>query len=229
MRHPSLASNSILKALSSADAALIAPYLQAVSLPVRTSLEQRSERIENVYFIETGVASVVSGIPAEVELAIIGSEGMTGISLVLAGDQDAHFESYMQIAGTAQRIAAANLRDCIDQSVPLHRVLLRYSHMFLIQAAENSFANVRGSMEQRLARWLLMVNDRLTGDEVPLTHEFMGIMLGVQRSGMTIAVQELERTGAIGQRRGRIDILDRSILEKLAKEIYFNPELATAV
>lgn len=74
-----------------------------------------------------------------------------------------------------------------------------------------------------------MVNDRLAGDEVPLTHEFMGIMLGVQRSGMTIAVQELERSGAIGQRRGRIDILDRSLLEKLAKAIYSDPELAPAV
>lgn len=135
MRHPSLTANNILKSLSSADAALIVPHLQAVVLPVRTSLEQRSERIENVYFIETGIASVVSDIPSEVELAIIGSEGMTGISLVLAGDHNAHFESYMQIAGTAQRIAAANLRDCIDQSVPLHRALLRYSHMFLIQSA----------------------------------------------------------------------------------------------
>lgn len=216
-------SNEVLKALSPADFMLLKPHLSPVDLPVRTSLEHRHKAIESVYFIETGVASVVSGTPHEVELAIIGKEGMTGVSLVLASEEEAPFESYMQVAGSGLRIASADLRHAIDQSVPLHRVLLRCAHSFLKQATENSLGNVLGSMEQRLARWLLMVNDRLEGNEIPLTHEFMGIMLGVHRSGMTLAVQELERMGAIGQRRARIDILDRSILEEMTEEIYANP------
>lgn len=220
--------NSILKALSSADFILLEPHLLAVDLPVRMSLERTHEPIESVYFIETGVASVVSAAPLEVELAIIGREGMTGISLVLASDDDMPFDSYMQVAGSGQRIAADDLRHAIAQSVPLHRVLLRYAHGFLKQSTQNTLANVHGTMEQRLSRWLLMVDDRLDGSVIPLTHEFLGIMLGVHRSGMTLAVQELERTGAIGQRRGRIDILDRSLLEDLAREIYVVPDRAGA-
>lgn len=223
MRSSNSEANAVLKALSPSDFGLLEPHLSLVDLPVRSPLEHRQKPIESVFFIQTGVASVVSAAPLEVELAIIGNEGMTGISLVLASQDDTQFESYMQVAGSGQRIAASDLRDAIDQSVPLHRVLLRYAHAFLKQTTENSLANVRASMEQRLARWLLMVNDRLNGNVIPLTHEFMGVMLGVHRSGMTLVVQELGRIGAIGQRRGRVDILDRSILEKMAIEISVRP------
>ena len=116
--------------------------------------------------------------------------------------------------------AARDLREAIDKSVTLHRSMLRYAHAFLDQATRTAVANGRSKIEERLARWLLMADDRLDGDELPLTHEFLAMMLGVRRPGVTVAVQELERDGMISRRRGRIVITDRKALEKLSNGTY---------
>src|SRR5207249_161443 len=112
----------------------------------------------------------------------------------------------------------------IDSSVALHRMLLRYAHRFLIQTTQTALANGRSKIEERLARWLLMANDRVDGEKLTLTHEFLATMLGTARPGVTIAIQELERAGLIAHKRGVISILDRDALEKHSNGSYMPPE-----
>lgn len=119
---------------------------------------------------------------------------------------------------------ADDLRKAIDKSVSLHRSMLRYAHAFLEQATRTAVANGRSKIEERLARWLLMADDRLDGPELPLTHEFLAMMLGVRRPGVTIAVQELEREGMIVRRRGRIVITDRQALENMSNGTYVSAD-----
>jgi len=214
--------NRILSHLAPADFSLLQPHLQAVELPLRRELETRDKRIGYVYFIESGFASVVANGSTKpgIEIGIIGREGMTGSSVVLASNDRAAHDTYIQLAGNGQRLRVANLREAIMQSVDLHHVLLRYVRSFLLQTASTALANGRSKIEERLARWLLMAQDRLDGDQVPLTHEFLSVMLGVRRPGVTIALQALERDGLIAHRRGVITILYRKGLEAHSNGIY---------
>ena len=213
--------NCILSRLEAADYRLLEPDLEAVDLPLRKVLERRQRRVDTIYFPESGFASVVangSGKKA-IEVGIIGREGMTGLAVVLGNDRP-HHETYIQIAGDGQRLTASALRKALDQSSSLHRSLLRYAHSFLNQTARTALANGRSTIEERLARWLLMANDRLDGDELPLTHEFLAIMLGVTRPGVTVTVQEFERQGLIARKRGSIVILDREALKQHSNGAY---------
>jgi len=214
-------SNRILSRLPRADFALLEPHLEAVDLPLRRPLEASKKRIDQVYFIESGFASVVANgsNKASIEVGIIGREGMTGLAVVLGHDR-AHHETYMQAAGNGLRISAANLRQVDGQSPALHRSMLRYAHAFLLQATTTALANGRSKIEERLARWLLMATDRLDGDELSLTHEFLGLMLGTHRPGVTVALQALEKAGFIVLHRGKITILDRKALEKCSNGTY---------
>src|SRR5204862_7882849 len=182
-----------------------------VDLPVRKQLEPRNKRVQYVYFMESGFASVVANgsTKPSIEVGIIGREGMTGISVVLGSNDRATHETYIQVAGKGQRMSAPNLRDVIAQSAGLHHVLLRYAHAFLMQTTSTALANGRSKIEERLARWLLMADDSLDDKELPLTHEFLGLMLGTHRPGVTIAVQALEKAGLITTRRSHITIVDR--------------------
>jgi CRP-like cAMP-binding protein len=117
-------------------------------------------------------------------------------------------------------LKASILRRALDQRGSLHRSLLLYVNSFLDQAATTALANGRSTIEERLARWLLMADDRVDGDELPLTHEFLAMMLGVMRPGVTVAVQLLERKGLIARKRGAVVLLNREALEKLASGTY---------
>ena len=217
--------NRILSRLSPDDYELLAPNLQAIDLPVRKPIEARKRRIENVYFIESGFASVVangSNKPS-IEVGIIGREGMTGLAIVL-GDDRAQHETYIQVAGRGLRISAANLRKADERAPTLHRAMLRYANSFLQQTTTTALANGRSKMEERLARWLLMANDRIDGNEVPLTHEFLGLMLGTYRPGVTKAIKALGQAGLVAARRGGISILDRKGLEKRSNGTYVPAE-----
>ena len=212
--------NLILSRLSSADLRLLEPHLEPVELPLRKVLEQRGKVIKTIYFPESGFASVVAnGDERPIEVGLIGREGMTGIAVVLGHDRNSN-EVYMQAPGQGHCIRANDLRTAINKSVTLHRSFLRYAHAFLEQATRTAVANGRSKIEERLARWLLMADDRLDGPELPLTHEFLAMMLGVRRPGVTIAVQELEREGVITRKRGRIFITDRKALKKLSNGTY---------
>jgi CRP-like cAMP-binding protein len=209
-----MSNNKLLARLSRADARLLEDHLEAVELPVRTQLQAPNKKVDHVYFLDSGVASIVANGAHAIEVGMIGREGMSGSSVLLGnGDRFPH-EIYMQIAGRGQRLSAARLRGAIAASTSLHQVLLRYVHHFLTQTTQTALANGRSKIEERLARWLLMAHDRLDGDDVPLTHEFLAVMLGVRRSGVTTALQELERKGLIAHRRSVITILDREGLEE---------------
>jgi CRP-like cAMP-binding protein len=220
-----LMDNRILSRLSRADFGLLEPHLEPVDLPVRKQLEARKKRIDQVYFIESGFASVVANgsHKPSIEVGIIGREGMTGLAVVL-GDDRAQHETYIQVAGKGLRIKAANVRDAADKSVTLHRAMLQYANAFLKQTTSTALANGRSKIEERLARWLLMAHDRIDGDVLPLTHEFLGLMLGTQRPGVTIAVDALRDDGLVATRRGSITILNRKVLEKRSNGTYVPPE-----
>lgn len=220
-----ISSNRILSRLSGEDYELIRPYLEAVDLPLRKSLETRNKKIEHVYFFESGFASVVANgsSNSSIEVGIIGREGMSGLAVIMETDRSPH-DTYMQNAGNGQRITAANLHKVQAGSATIRRAFLHYGHAFVIQTAYTALANGRSKMEDRLARWLLMAHDRLDGDEVRLTHEFLSLMLGVRRPGVTVALNLLEKDGLIRSARGVISIIDRKGLEENSNGAYGVPE-----
>jgi len=218
-------SNRILSRLSRQEFALLEPHLEAVDLPVRKTLEARRKRIDQVYFIESGFASVVANgtNKPSIEVGIIGREGMTGLAIVMGHDRAQH-DTYMQVAGHGLRISAAKLREADERSMILHRAMLRYAHAFLLQTTTTALANGRSKIEERAARWLLMADDRIDGDDLPLTHEFLSLMLGTHRPGVTIALQALEKAGLITTRRSHITIIDRKGLEKSSNGTYIRSD-----
>ena len=222
-RKTDVSSNKLLARLSRADLRLLEPCLKAVELPVRMELQGRNKRVTQVYFLDSGVASIVANGEQAIEVGMIGREGMTGVTVPL-GDRDRFpHEINMQIAGRGRRVSAACLREAIAESATLHQVLLRSAHAFLTQTTQTALANGRSKIEERLARWLLMAQDRIDGDELALTHEFLAVMLGVRRSGVTAALQELERRGLIVHRYSRITIMDREGLEESSNGSYTRP------
>jgi CRP-like cAMP-binding protein len=148
---------------------------------------------------------------------------MTGLPIVLGHDRSPN-ETFMQVAGNGIRIAADKLREAIAQSRSLERGLLGFVYAFMNQTAGSALANGTATVEERLARWLLMANDRLRGDEVPLTHEFLSLMLGVRRAGVTVALNYLEQRAIIRLARKQIVITDRKGLEAAANGSYHKPE-----
>ena len=220
----SAAKNRILSRLSAADMALLKPDLGAVELPLRYVLEEANKPIQHSYFIEYGLASIVAANGHKrLEVGLIGCEGMTGLPIVLGNDRSPH-ETFMQVAGNGVRIPAQKLREAIAQSRSLELALLAFAHRFLNQTASTALSNGTATLEERLARWLLMANDRLRGDEVPLTHEFLSLMLGVRRAGVTVALHYLEQRALIRLARKQIVITDRKGLEAAANGTYHTPE-----
>jgi CRP-like cAMP-binding protein len=216
--------NQLLAALSRADRKLLSPDLEAVELDLRASLEEPGKPIRHVYFPESGIISVVvkSG-EHRIEAGLIGREGMSGTAVALA-DHRSPNEAYVQMQGAAQRIGARPFRLALNQSVSLRELVQRFAHVFLIQVAQTAFANGTATIEQRLARWLLMAHDRQDEGELDLTHEFISVMLGVRRSGVTDALHQLESKRLIRANRGSIRIVSRKGLTELAGSIYGIPE-----
>ncbi len=216
--------NRILARLSRADFGLLEPNLEAIELPVRKQLHPRNKRIDHVYFLEGGIASIVADGAHALEIGIIGREGVTGAPIVMGTTERPRHETFIQVAGSAQRLSATHLREAIRVSVTLHQSLLHYAHQFMIQMADTALSNGRHKIEERLARWLLLADDRLDHHEIPLTHEFLGVMLGTARPGVTIALQELERRGWITHRRGAVTIIDRKGLVRSSNGAYLTPD-----
>ncbi len=175
--------------------------------------------------MEAGIASVVAVQSDEtrVEVGLIGNEGMSGTAVVLGGDQSPH-STYLQVAGAGQRMPAKELRKAMDASGSLRSMLLKYIQVFMVQTAHTAIANARAHIDRRLARWILMAHDR-TGDKtIPLTHEFLSLMLGVRRAGVTEALQSLVRQKLIGTGRNQIVVRNRKGLERTAGNSYGVPE-----
>lgn len=215
--------NSILAAFPEAELTRLRPHLVPVPLPVRQVLHKPEGRIEFVYFPMSGIASSVAGEPeSRIEVGLIGRDGMTGLSAVLGVDRSPH-ECFMQIAGDALRVPATELMQAFDAEPGVRKPILLYAAKFMHQIAQTALANGRHTIEERLARWLLMCQDRLDGDEIRLTHEFLSKMLGVTRPGVTIALNTLEAATVIRTHRGSITVLDRATLEEIAGAAYSRP------
>lgn len=216
----SIIRNRLLASLSLDDFALVQPHLEAVPLEVRHHLFKADQKISHVTFPESGVASIVADTgEGRFEVGMVGSEGLVGVPIVLSVDRSPH-TCLVQATGEAFRIGAGELQDAMDHSSTLRALLLRFVHTFIVQVSQTAYANAGYSLEERLARWLLMTHDRLERDDMPITHEFMGVMLGTRRPGVTLAVQMLEGVGAIRATRGHITLRDREKLEQLAGQSY---------
>ena len=218
---PGSIANHLLSRLSSDDFQLLQPNLKRVDLPLRKNLEQPNRPIDQIYFLESGFASVVADGSGDrsIEVGLIGREGMTGLPVLMGTDRSPH-ETFVQNAGEGLRISAGSLRKAMEQSRTLHRTFLLYAHAFVLQVTNTAMANGRSKIEQRLARWLLMAQDRIGEDVVSLTHELLSLMLGVRRPGVTVALKILEEAGVLRSRRGVISIIDRKGLERLADRTY---------
>jgi CRP-like cAMP-binding protein len=218
--------NLLLRAMTPSDRALLQPHLTCVDIAREQVLVAQDQPIEYAYFLNGGIASVVStssGCEAT-EVGIFGRDGLSGIDLLLGSDRSPN-DTFIQVDGTsAFRIGVDDLRRTVSQSRPLQTLLLRYAQTFMVQLADCAVSNARNHLEARLARWLLMCHDRTDGDEVLLTHSFMSLMIASQRTGVTLALHILEGEGVIRSQRGRVTILDREKLVGAAGMIYGRSE-----
>jgi CRP-like cAMP-binding protein len=218
--------NRLLGSLSRADLALLQPMLVPVKLRFRQRLQSANRAVKAAYFPDSGIASVVAianGSRSQAEVAVIGCEGVVGLPIVL-GTGRSPCEVFIQVEGHGHCIPSGDLTSAMEQSEPLREALLRYAHVFMVQASWTALANAHGKIEERLARWLLMAQDRIASDELLLTHEFLALMLAVRRAGVTVALQHFETKGLITTARGCLVIKDRDGLEEGANGLYGAPE-----
>jgi CRP-like cAMP-binding protein len=175
--------------------------------------------------MEAGIASVVAVQPDETlaEVGLIGREGMTGIAVVMGGDQSPH-STYIQVAGEGQGISANELRKAMDASITMRNLFLKFAQVFMVQTAHTAITNARAHLDQRLARWILMAHDRIGTKTLTQTHEFLSLMLGVRRAGVTEALQSLKRQKLIDTGRNQIVLRDRKGVERVARGSYGVPE-----
>jgi len=216
-QHP----NRLLSLLTHADFERLRPHLEPVELEYRKSLYEADAEIDFVWFIETGVGSLVNtmvnGDAAEV--GTIGNEGIVGLPLLL-GDDRSPTAVYVQVPGAGLCMKAALFTKELAQSASMRGVMLHYAHAFFNQVAQSAACNQFHTLRQRCCRWLLMTHDRMNADKFLLTQEFLAMMLGVQRSGVSAAASGLQRANLIHYSRGTVTILDRAGLERQSCECY---------
>src|SRR5579864_3898848 len=213
--------NRLLGLLLPRDYARLRPHLERIPLAYRQSLYRANKPIGFVYFIETGVGSLVNTMANgdAAEVGTIGNEGVVGLPLVLDDDR-APTSVYVQVPGAGLRMKAALFSKELARSASMRTVMLRYSHAFFNQVAQSAACNQFHSIKQRCCRWMLMTHDRMQSDEFLLTQEFLAMMLGVQRTGVTAAAGALQRAGLIRYKRGNVTIVDRRCLIKRSCECY---------
>ena len=213
--------NRLLSLLSDDDYERLRPHLLLCAFEYRKSLYEASRPIEQVYFPVEGVASLVitADDGSSAEVGTIGSEGLVGLPVCL-GDRDAPSAVYVQVPGKALRIDAGTFRGELGRSPTLHTITLRYAHAFFNQVAQSAACAHLHRVEQRCCRWLLMTRDRMPSDDFLLTHEFLGMMLGVRRTTVTEVMGSLQKAGLIRYRRGHVTVLDAGALRQRACECY---------
>jgi CRP-like cAMP-binding protein len=207
------------------DFARLQPHLQPLQLNLKAVIVEPNAPIEHVHFIESGLASVVAVTSdgERAEVGHIGREGMSPLSVIHGVDRSPNL-TFLQAPGIAMRMPAEALREALDATPSLRALLLRYAQAFLVQVEHTALANGRYTIQERLARWLLMCHDRLDTDDLPMTHEFLALMLGVRRPGVTEAIHLLEGAQIVRGRRGHVQVLDRAGLEEIAGGCYGVPE-----
>ena len=213
--------NRLLRLLPRSDFDALHPHLEAITLEYRQPLFEANRPLRSVYFPVTGVASLVNTMAdgSAAEVGTIGNEGIVGLPIIL-GDELTPMSAYVQVPGSGLHLRAEILRSALQRSAGMRTVILHYTHAFFNQVAQSAACNHFHSLEQRCCRWLLMTHDRVQSDRFLLTQEFLGMMLGVQRTGVNLAARKLKLDGLIDYRRGKVTILNRRELERHSCECY---------
>ena len=218
-RSPS--ANRFLSSLPEVEYQRLEPYLTPVKLTLGQVLYETFDKIETVYLPQTALISLVSILKngATTEIGTVGRTGVVGLSVCLGSGGSRH-RVIVQVAGEALKISAQIFKQEFDRGGKLQKSILRYTEARLNETAQLVVCNTHHKIEQRLARWLLTVQDLIQSNEMFLTQEFLGDMLGVQRSGVTIAAGILQQAGLISYSRGKIQIKNRQNLKQVACECY---------
>lgn len=213
--------NRLLDSMSHDSQDLLSKHMERVELKARARLEEGDRHVPYVYFVLSGLVSLVYRAHGadQVDVGIIGYEGCTGCGTILGCDRTPQATT-VQCRGEALRISVEDLRDCMEADKPMHRNLLRFVHTAIMQRDETAYSASRANLHQRVARWLLMADDRMRGENLPITHEMMAIMLGVRRAGVSMVMQDLHARELIDYSRRNVHITDRKELEKLTAQFY---------
>jgi CRP-like cAMP-binding protein len=214
--------NAILATLSITELELVRPHLSRVTLVSGQVLHERDSPIADVFFIEDGVVSLAANTndDGRVEVGLLGREGFVGSSAILNVEPWSVHRAFTQVPGDAYRMSSAALRAAVEQSLSLRHRCLRHVEMLMVQTSQVAACNARHNLPERLARWLLMVRDRIDSDSLPMTQEFLSVMLGVRRSGVSVAASTLQAGGLIRVVRGHVIILDHDGLAAAACDCY---------
>ena len=218
---PSPTQNHLLAALPPAEFERLAAHLELVPMDLGEALYESGGRLEHVYFPTTSIVSLLYVLEngASAEIAVVGNEGLLGISLFMGGETTPS-RAVVQSAGHGYRLKARLIKEEFSRAGPVLRLLLRYTQALITQMAQTAVCNRHHTVEQQLCRWLLLSLDRLPTASVSMTQELIANMLGVRREGVTEAAGNLQRAGLIRYSRGRIDVLDRPGLERTVCECY---------
>jgi CRP-like cAMP-binding protein len=219
--HPDPRANGLLAALSDAEWQRWRGALEPVDMPLGQVLCESGDTLSHAYFPTTAIVShlYVMENGASAEIAIVGNEGIVGVSLFMGG-QSTLSRAVVQSAGQGFRLKSQALKDEFDRAGPVLRLLLRYTQALLTQMAQTAVCNRHHSLDQQLCRWLLLSLDRLQGDDLVMTQELIANMLGVRREGVTEAAVKLQKDGLIRYARGHIRVLDRPGLEARSCECH---------
>ncbi|MCL5975811.1 MAG: Crp/Fnr family transcriptional regulator [Gammaproteobacteria bacterium] len=213
--------NNLLAALPEEERARVFPDLELVQMPLGDALYSPDKQIKHVYFPTTAIVSLLhvmeSG--ASAEIAVVGKEGIVGVSLFMGGETTPSW-AVVQSAGYAYRLTGQRLKAEFFRAKTLQRLLLRYTQALMTQMAQTAVCNRHHTVDQQLCRWLLLSLDRLPSNELTMTQELIANMLGVRREGVTEAAGHLQRDGLIRYVRGKITVLDRNGLENRVCECY---------
>ena len=213
--------NQLLAALPDAELKRWLPALELIEMPLGHVLYESGATEKNVYFPISAIVSLLyvmeNGDSAEI--AVVGNEGMVGISLFMGGNSTPS-RAVVQSAGKGFRLKAQTMKDEFEHFGPVARLLLRYAQALITQMSQTAVCNRHHSLDQQLCRWLLLSLDRLPGAELVMTQELIANMLGVRREGVTEGALKLQKAGLISYARGRIRVLDRIGLEKRVCECY---------
>lgn len=213
--------NHLLDALPVEEYERLLPNLELVQMPLGQVLYESGQKLKHVYFPTTSIISLLYVMEngASAEIAVVGNEGILGISLFMGGETTPS-RAIVQSAGYGYQLKAAHLKAEFNRSGPMMRLLLRYTQALITQMSQTAVCNRHHSIEQQLCRWLLLSLDRLSSDNLTMTQELIANMLGVRREGVTEAAGKLQRLGLIEYSRGNIKVLDRPRLELRVCECY---------
>jgi CRP-like cAMP-binding protein len=219
--NPSPTDNLILAALPNDVYKKLLPELEFVEMPLGHPLYESGGRLQHVYFPVEGIVSLlyVTEAGSSAELAVVGCEGMVGVSLFMGGETTPN-RAVVQSACKAYRMPAASLKTSFAEGGALQLILLKFTQALITQISQTAVCNLHHSVDQQLCRWLLLSIDRLPANTLQMTQELIANMLGVRRQGVTESAGKLEREGLITYRRGLITVLDRPGLEQRACECY---------